>query len=67
MSTMRTGTGEPAAARRAELTVPETDEPMWTDRMASAPRVGEGPVGVGELPRAGLRRGHLGRAVSKRA
>ncbi len=37
VSTMRTGTGEPAAARRAEFTVPEIDEPMWTDTMASAP------------------------------
>ena len=37
VSTMRTGTGEPAAARRAELTVPEREEPMWTETMATAP------------------------------
>ena len=37
VSTMRTGTGEPSAARRAEFTVPEMAEPMWTDTIASAP------------------------------
>jgi len=31
VSTIRTGTGETWAANRAEFTVPDTDEPMWTE------------------------------------
>ena len=38
LSTSRTGTGDTWEASRAELSVPDTDDPMWTDRISSAPR-----------------------------
>ena len=37
VSTTRTGTGASPAARWAAFTVPDTDEPMWTDRISVAP------------------------------
>ena len=62
MSTMRTGTGDTWLARRAEFTVPDTDEPMWTDRISGGAPLGDGLVGRGEPAGAGLGRRH-GRAA----
>ena len=37
LSHTRTGTGESAAASRAELVVPESAEAMWMERICLAP------------------------------